>query len=212
MAHDLAHRDVREVEDTAEHAPLVADVLVVAAVHFDGAAQLLLMGLDLGRGCRPIADGPERAAHDPLDRPRRRAEDPDHHRDGRRHRRGNPVRMVERVGLRGDFGEDQDHQGHRHRGVGNPGLPEQSDEQARGERGGKDVDQVVAEQEGGDQPLLIGAQPPHGGGALVAAPRTVVHPAATDRDQRGLRAGEERRQDDQGQYGGKCDPGFHAHR
>ena len=39
---------------------------------------------------------------------------------------------MERIGLRQDFGEDQDHKGHRNGGIGDAGIAEQADQNAGG--------------------------------------------------------------------------------
>ena len=52
--------------------------------------------------------------------------------------------------------EDHDQRGHRDGRIGDPGVAEQGDHHAGGQRRGENVDDVVADQDAADQPLLPG--------------------------------------------------------
>ena len=70
---------------------------------------------------------------------------------------------------------------------------EEAGEEAGGERDGEDVRERGAEQERADQPLLVLGQAQRRGGALLAAVGHGVQPGPAGGGERGLGAGEERR-------------------
>jgi hypothetical protein len=63
--------------------------------------------------------------------------------------------IADRVGLRQHLGEDHHQRGHDQGGVGDTGLAGELDQNVRGQRSRQDVEQVVAEQQRPEQPLLL---------------------------------------------------------
>jgi hypothetical protein len=208
---DLLDRHVGQIEDRAQHLAFVTLLLAFAGVQVDGAAQLLLALVRAEAGIVVQAEQPQRAADDRLHGP---GHGPEHDDDGphhRRHGQGQAVGIVDRVGLWQDLGENQHQDRHDDGGVSDPGLAEPADQQARGERRGHDVDQVVAQQDDADQAFLGGEETVHQLGTVVALLFQRVHPRPGGCGQRCLRAGEKGREQQQHQDGADRDEYLRFH-
>jgi hypothetical protein len=66
---------------------------------------------------------------------------------------GDAFRVQRGDGLRGDLGEDQDHQRQQEGGDDDARVAVETDRDDRGDRRGGDVDEVVADQDQADQPV-----------------------------------------------------------
>ena len=216
-AHLLAVRDdfrdfhIRQVEDRAQHGPLVAHLLALAGVQVDGAAQLLLRMLG-AQGRRHLdAEQLEGGAHQHVHGVGDRKQQEDDHPQDRRHLQRQAIRVVDRVGLRQDLGENQDQECHDDHRIDDARVAEQADQHAGGERRGHDVDQVVAQQDRTDQPLLPTPQRVDQVRPAVALAGQRVHSRDRCRGQRGLRPRKERGQHEQRQDGGDGNQDFHFH-
>ena len=99
--------------------------------------------------------------------------------------------------FRRDLTEDQDDDRHGYgRGRGAGAAAEHLDEQDRGDGRGRDVDDVVAYEYGGDQLVVVSGKAVGELRAPVAAFRKVLDADAVQRGERRLRRGKIRRQDD----------------
>ena len=129
-----------------------------------------------------------------------------------RHRQRDAVGRVERRGLRQDFGEHDDQDGHHHGGVDHAGIAEPGQQHAGRQRRGGDIDRVVAEQQRAEQPLALLEQAVDDAGALVAVLFQPRHAGARRRGQRRLAAGEESRQQQAEQHNDEREPVVRGHR
>ena len=102
----------------------------------------------------------------------------------------------------GDLAEDKDHDGDHEGGDGRPlGLTQQRDEQQCGKRGGRIVDHVVADEDGGQQPVIIIGQGQGGGSPPVPGLRPALQTNAVERGKGGLCGGKIGGKDDQDKNG-----------
>ena len=92
------------------------------------------------------------------------------------------------IGLGKNLAKDQDEKGHRDGRVDDASLARKGDQQTGSKRRGKNVDQVVAEQDGADQSILLLTQRIHQTRATAAIYLHLVHSRTRDRSQRSLRA------------------------
>ena len=117
-----------------------------------------------------------------------------HHRHHPQQRRGNDgpgLGPLLGQTLGSHLAEDQDHDG-QHRGGHRGALPraDELDKQHGADGGGHVVDDVVADEEGGEQPVEIGCQGQGPGGALVAVVGPGFQADAVEGCKSGLRGGE----------------------
>lgn len=125
------------------------------------------------------AENLQQAANEPLDRCCDRRKQKHHHTHDRRDDHRKLVGVGDGERLRQDLGKHQ-HQGrHRQGRVGNAAVAKQPGEQHRGQRGGEDVDQIVAEQQRADQPFARFGQLADEAGAFVACLLALHHARAT---------------------------------
>src|SRR5262249_51721131 len=140
-------------------------------------------------------------AHHVLHEPDDRAQRPDDAAHGGGDQQRQLVGVVDGIGLGQDLAEDDDQHGHDDGGVDHPTVAEQHDEGAGRQRGGQDVDQVVAEQHGADDLLHMATQAIHHAGLLVALALQRMHARPRGGGERGLGGGEEGGAADQQQDG-----------
>ena len=117
-----------------------------------------------------------------------------HHRQHPQQRRGGygpGLRPLLGQALGRHLAEDQDHHG-QHRGGhrGTLGAADELDKQHRANGGGHVVDDVVADEQGGEQPVVIGCQGQGPGGALVAVVGPGFQADTVQGCKSGLRGGE----------------------
>lgn len=119
---------------------------------------------------------------------------------------------MQRNRLGQDLGKDQQQQGHAQGRHCDTGIAEQPDQHAGRDRGGEDVDGVVAEQDGADQPFPVGGQLFDPLCPDIAVGCTLVHAGTGGGGQGRLAAGEEGRRGDQDKDGEQGQPEFGRHR
>ena len=192
MRHDRADVDFVQVENAVEHVVLVLDHLALARLQGDGAAQLLFG--DARRSCLVGGTGHAECRRDHQSH---RADDGgEQPYDGSQHRphaKGDPVGLAHRIGLGQDLGEDHDDDRHADRRVGHARIADDRYQHTRSQCGGKNVDGVVAEQDGTDQTLTILREPLNRACTSVPGAGEMVHARAGGCGQRGFGSGEEAR-------------------
>ena len=193
VGHDFVDLQVAEIQNARQHLPLGIDLRIRLRrrVQPDHPTQFFLAGSRRKVAVEPHAEHPEGAFDDKLDRPGGR---PQHNHDGAQQRRdaqGGAVGVIDGVGLRHHLGEDQHHEGHDNRGVEHAVGAEPADEQAGGQRRRQDVRQVVAEQDGADQPVGPRPQPVHDAGGSDLLVLEFQHPGLRGRRHRRFRSGKE---------------------
>ena len=199
--HDLADLDVAEVEDAAQHLPLVLDFRVGTLMQVDRAAQFFLHDLVAEIGRQLDVEEPQGRLHDGLHQPGDRRQGGDHRLENRRHRERHALGVVDRVALRQHLAENQHQQGHRDGRVDHARLAEHADQHAGRERRGQDVHKVVAEQDGADQTVALQAQPVDRSRPAIALLLQPVHARTGRSGQRRFRARQKRRDDQQQEDG-----------
>ncbi len=117
-------------------------------------------------------------------------------------REGDAFRIERCYGLGRDFGEHQYHQGQADGGDGDAGVAPQAYGDDRGDSRGKDVDQVVADQDQADQAIRSFQQ--FAGTARAAMPLfpEVLQPVTVEGHHAGFRAGKETRQKNENNQNG----------
>ena len=201
VQHDLLDRALGEVERAEDAVAVLLLDHALGMAQLQGAGDFLAHGKDMAVGVGLDAEDAQHPAHQNAHRAHHWRKDKDHQRDQRRHAGGGGFGVGYGIGLGQHLGEDQHQHGHHQRRERHAGFAEDPGEQRRGERGGEDVDEVVAQQHRPDQPLVVlgDLQRPFG------AFRSLVHRraqlAARGGRQRGFRAGKEPREDQQPQNG-----------
>jgi len=92
--------------------------------------------------------------------------------------------------LGGNLAEDQHHQRQHHRRDGGAVSRIQLGEQHCAHSGGGDVHDVVADEDGGDQPVIVLHQVHGKSSPVVAGLRPALHPDLVQAGEGGLRGGE----------------------
>ena len=201
MDHDFADLHLAKVKNAVQHCPFLLNVffivLVFAGVKLDRPAKLLGGGTENFLGVIFDTEHLEDGADDEIDDRRDWCQHIDQDVDRRGDVPGCLVGVPEGVGLGQNFGENQDQRRHGDGRIGDPGIAEQRDQHARRQGRGHDVDQVVAEQNGADQPFLVFVKTVDDPGAVVAVLLQLMHQRPGGGRQRGFRAGKEGRQDEQ---------------
>ena len=103
---------------------------------------------------------------------------------------GKALRMLLGQALGGDLAEDQHHQRQHHRGDGGAVRGVQLGEEHRAHGGRGDVHDVVADEDGGDQPVVVVRQLHGQLGLFVPGVGPALHPDLVHAGERGLRGGE----------------------
>ncbi len=111
-----------------------------------------------------------------------------------RNRQGDAWRVQRGIGFRRNFGEDEDNNGEGDGGVEDAEVAVEADADDGAERGGGDVDEVVAEQDGANEAVGAFQQMMGAFGAFVAFIRLVFEFVAVERHHRGFRGREEGRE------------------
>ncbi len=212
VGHDLADLDILQFQNRAQHGAFVADFLffhlILGPVQLNGTAQLVEIAgkTDLIPG---IAKQLQDKAHNTGNRAGNRGKQENHQSDHRRDQQRRLVRMTDGIGLWQYLSKDQHQNGHADGGIDNASLTEQLDHQAGSQRGGQNIDQVVAEQDRTDQPLLALTQVIDQTGTLVAGLGELVHLGPGGSGQGSFGTGKESRQDHKQGYGTCCYPDIH---
>ena len=188
--HRFADGDVFEFENTEQHVLLFA-VFGVVPAGLDDAFQFVVaqcffdgvVGFDTERA-QDEADDEVNQGDD------RRKEAHQASKDAG-DRQGDARRMQRGIGFRRNFGEDEDGNGEGDGGVENAEVAVETDADDGAERGGGDVDEVVAEQDGADEAVGAFQQMMGAVGAFIAFVRLVFELVAVERHHRGFRSGEE---------------------
>jgi hypothetical protein len=121
------------------------------------------------------------------------------------------IRIGDGPGFRQHLGEDHQRQCHGDGRIGDAALAEQGQEHAGRQRRTENVDEVVADQQRADQPVLAGQQRVDVFRARIARAFQRVHARPRCRGQRGLGARKEGRHDDEEQHDSGDDPDFHLY-
>ena len=124
---------------------------------------------------------------------------------------GEFLRIVPRDGFGSDFPEDQHDDGDDGGGYRGSDIAHPSDEKDGGDSGQKNVDQVVADQHGGDQPVVLVGQADGQGGPFVPALSHGLHAGFVHGRKGGLRGGEKRRKQDAHQHPENRSQGTYVH-
>jgi hypothetical protein len=143
----------------------------------------------VGFARRKLEDHPYHERDGP--RERRQHHDADTHRRG--YGQGDTVGVGQGERLGQHLGEDHDEHGHPRGRIDDTGIAENADQQARRQRRGENVHEIVAEQNRADQALRLGEQPID----LVRINSSFLlqreHSGSRDGRESGLGAAEERR-------------------
>ena len=180
MDHHVGKFQLVQVEQTANAVAILLHYRALAVQNLDGSAQLLMGGK---HGFAALQIDPEDGQEQPYNAVgERRQEAEHHHHDAREGRHGERelLRLRKRPGLGQDFREDHQKHGHDDGGVDHAGIAEELQEQAGGERRGKDVDQIVADQQCADKPVATLDQAVDKTGARVAIGLHRVQPGPRD--------------------------------
>ena len=216
MHHHLLHLALAEVERPEEEVAVRPLHRALGMVQRDGAGGLLLCGQHGEPGVDLDAEEPEHPPRQGARGARHRREGADDEADHRRDPGRDGLGPGHGQGPRQHLGEDEDGRRHHQRGESTPFAPKRPAKQAGGERDGEDVRKRGAEQERADQPLLVLGQAQRLGGALLAAVGHGVQPRPAGGGERGLGAGEERRDEEkrhdarQREDRGRLGQGVHA--
>ncbi|MNL22828.1 hypothetical protein D3C87_1441880 [compost metagenome] len=156
-------------------------------------------------------EDPEDGVDDGLHGQRHRGKDEHHDADDRRHAQRETVGAHQRQRLGQHLGKDHHRRRHGDGGIGNARLAEQRDEHACRQGRGQDVDDIVAKENGPDQPLLFAGEGLDQHRTLVARARQLMHAGARRCRQRRFRAGKEKAHRQQQQDAGRSQPQGNAH-
>ena len=208
--HGLARADVGKVERGAQQlaAVLVEHVLVLGRL--DDRLQLLRGGL-LGIAVAGIAVQRARdEVHEPDDEPDHGVEDDRQRADDIGIAQGDAVGVLLGDDLRHRLAEDDDQQRQHDGGHPRPLLAREQDDDHGAERRRRDVDEVVADEDGAEGAVEMVEDADGRFRAAVAVLGGVFEPQAVGRRIRHFRRGEERRQRDQHDERGKIPHDAHA--
>ena len=202
---DLGHFQIVELDGVADQIALmlVQAAFILCLIHH--AHQLLL-------GDAVALSGAEHLGEQPL--PLReqevgRGQDDDQQAKQRGGDHGPALRILLGQALGGDLAEDQDDDGQDNGGdSGTADVVDQLDEQHRADGGGHVVDDVVADEDGGQQAVIVLRQLQRAGGPAVAVVRFVLQTDAVERGKGGLGCGKIPGHGHQGHQGDEhCDTG-----
>ena len=197
--HDVFHGHRFQIEDVEQH------LLVVfrdqAAGLVDDCAQLFRTQVIVVLIVGTNSAQPQQHHADTVDHPHQGCEQDLQGFQQHTGREGDPFRFHGRIGLRGDFGKHQHDDGDYHRRHGGTAVAEPADRQNGGHGGGEVVDEIVADQDDGQQSVSPLEQTLHPGGGLVALTGQVAQTIAVDRHHAGFTAGKEGRAKNQGNQG-----------
>ena len=174
MHHHIGHLEIAQVQNAAQHVGIVLDHVAFGLQIIHRAAQLVMararlfgMGID--------AQQAQQARHQPLHRQGHRRKHQHDDADHRGHGQRETVGPQQRQRLGHDLGKHHHRRRHGQRRIDDPGFPEDLDQQARRQGGGEDIDHIIAQQDGADQPFLVAAELFHGQRPLVAAAGQLVN-------------------------------------
>jgi len=134
----------------------------------------------------------------------------DHGEHGRR-AQGALLGVLQCVGLWQDFGEDDEKHRHRERGVDDAALAEQGDEQGGRKRRRRGVDEIVADENGRDDLVLVLAETRQLSRASVAVLRLSVDIGAACRSEGRFSSGKNGRKNKKNQYNAEYKPTLGVH-
>ena len=210
MDHDVRYVQIGKVEQTAKPVPVRLHHAAFHVQKIDSTTQFILPGLG-----RIVLGANAQQGNQPVDQPfhgsHRRSEHLGEHMNIGTHPQGKIVRIGNRPCLGEDLGKNQHDHGHHQRCIDNAGLPEQMDEQAGGKRGRQNIDQIVAQQQRTDHPLLDLQQLVDRLRSRLTVLFLLVHACTGRCGQRRLGAGKEARQQDQNQYSQRNQPETGSH-
>ena len=179
---DLLHLQVVELNGSADELALmlVQPALVLGLIHhgdelFLRDAVFRLVAQQLRQQTLPLGE-------EEIHRPQQGDKHPEN--GGGEH--GEVLRILLGQALRRNFAEDQDDHGQHHGGHRGAVYRQQLGKEHRGNRGSSDVYDVVADQDGGEQPVIILLQLERQGGPLVSSVRLAFHADAVERGKGGL--------------------------
>ena len=178
MDHDVAHFEVAKIQNAAQHIAVDLHHATFVMMEVDRAAQFFVRGKHLLLVIHVETENPERVTDDELHGRGDGTEQKDD--DAQRLRNGecNAIRVGDCEGLRSHFREDQNHGRHDERRINDTSIAEQGKEEACRECRCENVDEVVAEQNGTDQPFAVFGEAQDDSGALVPLFRQAMHPGA----------------------------------
>ena len=205
---DLLHLQVVELDGGADELPLmlVQAALVLGLIHHGdelllGDALLLRLAEDAAEELLPLG---KEVVH----RGQHRHQHP--HDGGCEHGKGLGVLFGHALG--GDLAKDQNNHGQHHRGDQRTVVQKQLGEQNGAHGGGRDVHDVVADQVGGQELVVVLRDAQGQGSPLVAAVRPALEPDAVERGKGGLGGGEKGGEDHEDHKGGDhTDTGWVQH-
>ena len=155
VEHHLLDRTVREVERAQDAVAVLLLDHAFGMAELQGTGDLLAHGEDVAVGIGAHPEDVKHAAHEVAHRRHDGREDQNHELD----RAGDEGRggfgVGDGVGLGQHLREDQHQKRHHQRGDGDAVLAEDLGQQGGGKRGRQNVDHVVAQQDGTDQPLAV---------------------------------------------------------
>ncbi len=186
MDHDVAHRQVLQVQNTAKHIAIFLHHASLAVMKSNGAAQFVvgrkhMFGLaDVG------AKKPQGVLDDIFHRHNHGSENRDESPDEGRHHEGHAIGVDDGVSLGQHLTEKKHEHGHNDGRIEDARIAEDLQKHARRQRRGGDVHQIVAEQNRADQTLAHGGELLHDGGSLIAPAFELVHAGARGGRERSL--------------------------
>ena len=161
MIRGVENFQVLKVKNAAQHVAVLGDDAPFLVVKVNGAAQLIMGGQDVVYIGHVGAENAENVFHNILNSDHNGAE----HRHEHPHDGGNgkryPVGIGDCIGLGHDLSEDEHKDGHCRRRNDGAAVTECLDEDCRGDSRGRDVGDIVAEQDCADEPLAGFGQAQH---------------------------------------------------
>ncbi len=193
MNHDVRNRDLRQLQETAEHVALVTFDFAVAMQDVDRAPEFLVAGnAGVPLAERDAAQAQD-AAHQDLDRAHDRTENGHEEGNQRRNEQRNAIRMGDSDRLRHHLAENDNQRGHDCRRGPHPALAEGLKQDARGDRRGADGDELPSEQHCADEASARADETRDQLRPFVARRFERMHAGARGCREGGLGPGEERR-------------------
>ena len=197
--HDVFHGHRFQVEDIEQH--LLVIFRDQAAGLIDHGTQLLRTQVIVVLVMGTDAAQPQQHHADAVDHPHQGGEQ--HLQGFQQHTggEGHAFGLHGCIGLRGNFGKHQHDDRDHHRRHRSPAVAQPADRQNGGHSSSEIIDEIVTDQDDGQEPVGTLEQPLHPGGGLVTLAGQMTQSVAVDRHHAGFTAGEEGRAKNQGNQG-----------
>ena len=188
MHHHIGDGELAQIEDAADHISVFALDTAFLVMQGDGAADFFVRRFGGFTFTRFDAEQKEHAPNQPLDRRDDGRQHPHDLTQGGGHGQCEAIGAGDGKGLGQDLDKHQD--GHRHYAGGHRhgAVAELRFQKLCRQRGRQTIDEGVAQQQGADDFFAVRDQAVDVAGGPAAVFFQLMHPAAADGGQRGLRA------------------------